>query len=77
MSKYRALEADPTQDSAAADVLTAYDAAEHERLSTVDCYLAGVGAWRRIHPDQAATYAARQAVAVILDAKASLRIEEV
>jgi len=74
MSKYR--EADPRNDHAAADVLAAYEAAEHEGLPTVDCYRAGVDAWHRIHPDQAATFAARQAVAVILDAKASLRIEE-
>ncbi|MBV9966084.1 MAG: hypothetical protein JO008_10350, partial [Alphaproteobacteria bacterium] len=45
-------------------------------LPSVDCYRAGVEAWRRTHPDQSAEYAAKQAVAVILSAKVSLRVEE-
>ena len=44
--------------------------------ASVDCYRAGVDAWRRTHPDQSAEYAAKQAVAVILAAKVSLRVEE-
>jgi hypothetical protein len=39
-------------------------------------FRSGVDAWRRTHPDQAAEYAAKQAVAVILAAKVSLRVEE-
>jgi hypothetical protein len=44
---------------------------------SVDCYHAAVEAWRRAHPDHKATYAAQQAVRIVLDAKTSLRIEEV
>ena len=64
-------------DAAASDVLAAYEAAGDERLATVDCYRAGVEAWRRVHPDQSAAYAAKQAVAVILAAKGSslLRVQ--
>ncbi len=63
-----------TADSAAADVLAAYEAAEADGLQVVDCYRAGVEAWRRAHPDQKPEYAATQAVAVILGAKVSLRV---
>jgi hypothetical protein len=45
-------------------------------LPTVDCYLAGVEAWHRAHPDQSGPYARKQAVAVILGAKVSLRIPD-
>ena len=65
---------DPAGDPAAADVLAAYDAAERAGREPVECYCAGVAAWRRAHPDQAPTYASRQAVAVILGAKLRLRI---
>ena len=68
---------DPQQDDAAADVLAAFEAAQGGGLPTVDCYRAAVDAWRHAHPDHAATYAARQAVSIILDVKTSLRIEEV
>jgi hypothetical protein len=46
-------------------------------LPNVECYHAAVGAWRRAHPNHTATYAAQQAVRIVLDIKASLRIEEV
>ena len=65
---------DPIADRAATAVLAAYDAAAEARLSLVDCYRAGVKAWRRAHPDQRAEYASQQAVAVILAAKVSLRL---
>jgi hypothetical protein len=42
----------------------------------VDCYRAGVDAWRRSHPNQTAAYAAKQAVAVILAAKVRLRVDD-
>jgi hypothetical protein len=42
----------------------------------VECYRAGVEAWRREHPDQSAEYAAKQAVAVILATHAKVQIEE-
>lgn len=68
---------DPAQDVAAGDVLAAFEAAQGSRLPSVDCYRAAVEAWRRAHPDHKATYAAQQAVRIVLDAKTSLRIEEV
>ncbi|HLY44983.1 MAG TPA: hypothetical protein VKQ73_05355 [Stellaceae bacterium] len=67
---------DPTSDIAAEAVLEAFEAAHRDRRSSVECYRAGVAAWRRNHPDQAAEYAARQAVAVIIAAKVSLRVED-
>jgi hypothetical protein len=63
-------------DRAAVAVLAAYEAAEKNRLPSVDCYRAGVDAWRHAHPDHSATYAGTQVVAVILDAKAKLRIDD-
>jgi hypothetical protein len=76
MTIYRAWD-DPMKDQAAAHVLRAFEVSKADGLSDVDCYRAGVEAWRRAHPDQTAAYAARQAVAVILEVKTSLRIEEV
>lgn len=67
---------DPTTDVAAEAVLAAFEAAREAGLPSVDCYRAGVDAWQRTHPDQSAEYAAKQAVAVILAAKVSLRVEE-
>ena len=66
-------ESDPMTDGAAADVLAAFERAEKARLPTVDCYIAGVEAWQRAHPDQSAAYAGTQAVAVILAVKVKLR----
>ncbi len=65
---------DPAEDIAAADVLAAYEAAERAGYDTVECYRAGVDAWKRAHPDQTPAYAARQAVAIILAAKVTLRV---
>lgn len=67
---------DPTTDVAAQAVLEAFDETRAAGLASVNCYRAGVEAWRRVHPDQSAEYAAKQAVAVILAAKVSLRVEE-
>jgi len=67
---------DPTTDIAAEAVLEAFEGARTSGQQSVDCYRAGVEAWRRTHPDQSAEYAAKQAVAVILAAKVSLRVEE-
>jgi hypothetical protein len=69
-------ETDPTIDPAAPDVLAAYEAAWAARKSTADCYRAGIGAWQQVHPDQNPAYAAKRAVAVILAAKVSLRIDD-
>ena len=63
---------DPHHDAAAADVLAAFEAAQGGGLPTVECYHAAVGAWRRAHPDHTATYAAQQAVRIVLDIKTSL-----
>jgi hypothetical protein len=67
---------DPTADVAADAVLEAFEEARRAGLPSVECYRAGVEAWRRAHPDQSAEYAAKQAVAVILAAKVTLRVEE-
>ncbi len=72
---WRGWETDPTTDPAAADVLAAFEGAQEARQQTVDCYLAGVEARRKGHPDQSPAYARKQAVAVILAAKVKLRIE--
>jgi hypothetical protein len=69
----RAWRADPTADSAAPDVLAAYDAAERRGNLPVECYCAGVDAWVRAHPDQTRAYAARQALEVILGARVHMR----
>ena len=42
----------------------------------VECYRAGVEAWRRHHPDQAPEYAAKRAVAVILAHNIELKVGE-
>jgi hypothetical protein len=73
---WRGLVIDPMEDVAAPAVIDAFDAARRTGEASVDCYRAGVEAWRRAHPDQSAEYAAKQAVAVILAAKVSLRVEE-
>ena len=65
--------ADPTTDGAAPDVLAAYDAAEGKGKSPVECRRAGVNAWLRTYPDQTRAYAARQALEVILKARARMR----
>jgi hypothetical protein len=57
--------------------MAAFAAAQVNGLPSVDCYRAAVEAWRRAHPDHTAPYAAQQAVRIVLDAKVSLRIEEV
>ena len=51
----------------------------HERdagRTAVDCYTAGVSAWRTRFPDQQGRYAAKHAVALILDATMQLRVPE-
>jgi hypothetical protein len=63
-------------DVAALDVLAAFRTARGGGKSPVDCYRAGVAAWRRHHPDQAPEYAAKRAVALILAHHAELRVQE-
>jgi hypothetical protein len=72
---WRSSTIDSSTDIATDTVLEAFEAARGAGLPQVECYRAGVEAWRRSHPDQSAEYAARQAVAVILAAKVSLRVE--
>ena len=56
--------------------LRAFEAARSAGRTTVECYQAGVAAWRRAHPDHSAEYSAKQAVSAILARYAKLRIEE-
>jgi hypothetical protein len=49
-------------------VLNAFRDATEQKLNRPDCYLAGVHAWRDRHPDHSSSYAAKQAVAIILAA---------
>jgi len=69
-------EINPMTDPAASAVLEAFDAAQAAGLLPVTCYRAGVEVWRRAHPHQRPEYAAKQAVAVILAAKVTLRVDE-
>jgi hypothetical protein len=73
---WRGWETDSTKDPAATEVLAAYEIAREAQRSTVDCYRAGVEAWRRVHPEQTPVYAAQRAVSLILAVKASLRIPD-
>jgi hypothetical protein len=60
-----------TDEEVRAAVLAAFNRARTAGRPPVDCYRAGVEVWRQHYPDQAAEYAAKQAVAVILNATAS------
>jgi hypothetical protein len=62
------------EDTAAVDVLEAFRVARAAGRPPVECYRAGVEAWRRQHPDQAPEYAAKRAVAVILAHSAEIKI---
>ena len=63
-------------NTAAADAaLKAFADARAQGRSSVECYRAGVAAWRAVHPEQSAEYAAKRAVAVILQTYLSLRVE--
>jgi hypothetical protein len=73
---WRVSKIDPTTNIAAKSVLQAFEAARRCGRPSVECYRAGVAAWRREHPEQSAEYAAKQAVAVILATHAKIRIEE-
>lgn len=57
-----------TEDETANAVLKAFREARETGCSSAECYRAGVEAWRQLHPDHTAGYAAKQAVAVILAA---------
>jgi hypothetical protein len=61
------------QDAAASDVLEAFRLARAAGRPPVECYRAGVEAWRQHHPDQAPEYAAKRAVAVILAHSAEIK----
>jgi hypothetical protein len=73
---WRGMAIDPMTNVAATAVLEAFRSARDIGRPSVECYRAGVEAWRRVHPDQSPEYAARQAVAVILATHAKLRVEE-
>jgi hypothetical protein len=57
-------------------VLRAFRAAKQAGLPAVECYRAGVDAWKRVYPDQAPEYAAKRAVALILEETTELTIRE-
>ena len=69
----------PTLDSttkAAEDAaLRAFAVARSQGRPSVECYRAGVAAWRALHPEQSAEYAAKRAVAAILSNYVNLRVE--
>lgn len=74
---WRVSRADPTTTNTTADaVLEAFESARRAGRPSVDCYRAGVAAWRRAHPDQAPEYAAKRAVAVILQTHAKIRLDD-
>jgi hypothetical protein len=73
---WRLSKIDLTRNVAADAVLRAFESARRSGRPSVECYKAGVEAWRRQHPDQTAEYTAKQAVAVILAVHAKIRIEE-
>jgi hypothetical protein len=73
---WRGATIDLTVDEAAEAVLEAFRSARNSGKPSVECYRAGVEAWRRAHPDQSPEYAAKRAVAVILAEHAKLQVEE-
>lgn len=73
---WRVSGADSTTGAARQAAVRAFEAARRAGRTTVECYRAGVVAWRRAHPDHSAEYAAKQAVSAILARYAKLRIEE-
>ena len=73
---WRRLGADLTSGTARQAALRAFEAARSAGRTTVECYQAGVAAWRRAHPDHSPEYSAKQAVSAILARYAKLRIEE-
>jgi hypothetical protein len=68
--------ADLTTGGARQAALRAFEAARRAGRTTVECYRAGVAAWRSAHPDHSAEYSAKQAVSAILAHHAKIRIEE-
>ena len=50
--------------------------AKNAGLPPVECYRAGVAAWKRFYPDQAPEYAAKRAVSLILEETTELTIRE-
>jgi hypothetical protein len=52
-------------------VLAAFAVALAAGLPVASCYRAGIDAWKSLHPDHAAPYAAKRAVAIILAARAA------
>jgi hypothetical protein len=50
-------------------VLGAFALAADRGQPLTTCYRAGVDAWRSLHPDQSAPYAAKRAVAIMLAAR--------
>lgn len=66
----------PNDSDAASEVLAAFQAARAAGRPPVECYRAGVDAWRRRHPDQAPEYAAKRAVSVILAHNTEIKVAD-
>jgi hypothetical protein len=73
---WRVSKVDPASEATGAAVLKAFETARRAGRSSVECYRAGVEAWRRDHPDQSPEYAAKRAVALILTAHAKIQVEQ-
>jgi hypothetical protein len=76
MMSWSAATNDLSASEAAAAALKEFERARRAGRPSVECYRAGVAAWRRVHPDQSPEYAAKRAVAVILERHVKLRVEE-
>src|SRR5260370_32812344 len=74
---WRVLKIDPTTNVAAEAVLKAFEAARGSGRPSVECYRAGVEAWRCQHPGQTPQYTAKQAGFEDPPAPAQMPIEEI
>ena len=65
-----------SSEEAVETVLGAFETARRAGLPPVECYRAGISAWRRLFPDHAPEYAAKQAVSLILSATTEMTIRK-
>jgi hypothetical protein len=66
---------DSTTKTAEEATLKAFALARARGRPSVECYRAGVAAWRDLHPEHSPEYAAKRAVAAILSNYTNLRVE--
>lgn len=62
----------PLKDKAAPAVLKAFEEANSSNLQMAECYIAGVHAWNKYHPDHSYQYSATAAVEIILQARRAI-----